>query len=576
MANINNVFLLLPTYQSNDFISFKSENKFKKNKNMFRYFNNNSNNTRSHKSNNKKNKKLILTNPTNFSSDKGKFRYNTDLKDDINFIIKSKGININSYVDSKKKIKINNLITENKNKSKVGKYSEEKKDDIDPISRIKKLKEKSRNKLFLKYENNISSQDKKTTFFTNETLSSFYKDIFNLKINLKNSKNFSLYKNRLNKKKNTQTKHSKSEYHLKLKNNDIVPNSARKNKNYFYPYKTKYIFKSRDLIPTIKFQGLPDTVKNMNKYYIESVKFESSKYFGNNFSILKKEKFSAKYRNPLLNNNLLSDRNIAKEEKYNKIKEDIISGKSILNEINLGKIKNAKRKNITPIKTIFFKFKIWLIRFSDFCKLLLIKPYIYLDIYYKNFNYKDITFYETQQIKTSELINSIKSKNLKLSNKLIEQYPTTVLNKDYFEYTPLHWAVRIKFIEIIPNLILYGGDPNAINYLGETPLHLAVKNNDYECTVLLLIFMANPFKKNNKGKKPFDYMKDYQMNMINTTIENLYYKNIFKKSKFFVNNVQNKFIDFIRDEFSTQVSKEALELIEQFINNIKKDKLDEK
>ena len=272
-----------------------------------------------------------------------------------------------------------------------------------------------------------------------------------------------------------------------MKNNDKAQNSTRKNKNYFYPYKTKYIFKSRDLIPTIKFQGLPDTVKNMNKYYIESVKFESSKYFGNNFSILKKEKFSAKYRNPLLNNNLLSDRNIAKEEKYNKIKEDIISGKSILNEINLGKIKNAKRKNITPIKTIFFKFKIWLIRFSDFCKLLLIKPYIYLDIYYNNFNHKDITFYETQQIKTAELINSIKSKNLKLSNKLIEQYPTTVLNKDYFEYTPLHWAVRIKFIEIIPNLILYGGDPNAINYLGETPLHLAVKNNDYECFFFIFI-----------------------------------------------------------------------------------------
>ena len=575
MANINNVFLLLPTYQSNDFISYKSENKFKKNKNMFRYFNtNNSNNTKTPKSNNKKTKKLVLINQINFSSVKGKFLYKTDLKDDIDYILKSKGININSYIDSKKKIKINNLILENKNtKSNVGKYSEEKKDDIDPISRIKKFKENSRNKLF-KCENNMSSQDRKITFFTNETLSSFHKDIFNLKINLKNSKNFSLYKNRLKKSKITQSNHSISEYHLKLKKK--MPNSARKNENYFYQYKTKYIFKSRDIIPTTKFLGLPDNVKNMNKYYMESVKLESNKYFGNNFSILRKEKFSPKYRNPLLNNNLLSDRIIVKEEKYNKINEDIISGKSILNEINLGKIKNTKRKNLTPIKIIFYKFKIWFIRFSEFCKLLLIKPYIYLDIYYKNYNNKDITFYETQQIKTAELINSIKSKNLKLSNKIIEQYPTTVLNKDYFEYTPLHWAVKIKFIEIIPNLILYGGDPNAANYLGETPLHLALKNNDYECTVLLLIFMANPFKKNNKGKKPFDYIKDYQMNYIYTTIENLHYKNIFKKSKFFVNNVQNKFIDFIREEFSTQVSKEALELIEQFTNNIKKDKLDEK
>ena len=47
--------------------------------------------------------------------------------------------------------------------------------------------------------------------------------------------------------------------------------------------------------------------------------------------IVGKEKFSEKYRNPLLNNNLLNERNSIKEEKYNIIKEDIISGKSILN-----------------------------------------------------------------------------------------------------------------------------------------------------------------------------------------------------------------------------------------------------
>ena len=578
MANINKVFLLLPTYQSNDFISYRSENNFKKNNNIFRYINtSNGNKTPTHKSKNKKIKKPVLTNPNNFFSEKGKFNYISDLKDDFDFIIKSKGLKINSYIDSKKKIKINNLFLENNNtKTKVVKNLEEKKNNIDPISKIKKLKEKSRNKLIFKYENIMSSQDGIKTFFTNENLSSFYKDIFNLKVNLKNSKNFSLYKNILKKRKNTQANHSTSEYHLKLKNNNKVPNSAKKIKKFFYPYKNKYIFRVRDIVPTTKFKDLPDNVKNINKYYMESVKLETIKYFGNNFSILGKEKFSEKYRNPLLNNNLLNERNSIKEEKYNIIKEDIISGKSILNEINHRKIQNIKRKNTTPINIIFFKFKKWFIRFSVFCKLLLIKPYIYLDIYYKNFINKDITFYQTQLIKAKELINAIKSKNLKLSNKIIEQYPTTVFNKDYFEYTPLHWAVRKKFIEIIPNLILYGADPNASNYLGETPLHLSVNNNDYECTVLLLIFMANPFKKNHKGRKPFDYMKDYQMNIIYSIIENLYYKNIFKKSKFFVNNVQNKFIDFIRNEFSTQTSKEVLDLIDQFTNNIKKDRLNEK
>ena len=42
----------------------------------------------------KKINKRILKNPTDFSSDKGKVRYNTDLNDDFDFIIKSKGIKI--------------------------------------------------------------------------------------------------------------------------------------------------------------------------------------------------------------------------------------------------------------------------------------------------------------------------------------------------------------------------------------------------------------------------------------------------------------------------------------------------
>ena len=150
------------------------------------------------------------------------------------------------------------------------------------------------------------------------------------------------------------------------------------------------------------------------------------------------------------------------------------------------------------------------------------------------------------------------------------------MNKDYFEYSPLHWAVKIKFIEIIPNLILYGSNPNTSNYLGETSLHLSVKNNDYDITVILLIFMASPFIKNNKGKKPFDNIDDYQMNVIYKTIINLYYINTFKRSKFFIKNVQNKFIDFIMEEFKTQISKETLDIIEQIWTRINKGKNKEK
>ena len=128
----------------------------------------------------------------------------------------------------------------------------------------------------------------------------------------------------------------------------------------------------------------------------------------------------------------------------------------------------------------------------------------------------------------------------------------------------------MKFIEIIPNLILYGCNPNSKNMFGETPLHLAIKKNDYECTVLLLTFLANPFIKNNKGKKPFDDINDYEMNVINKKITDLYYKNTLKRSKLLVNNIQNNFIKFIIEEFCTQVSKDNLNIIEHLSILIKK------
>ena len=566
MANINKVYLLFPPNLSNDYAAFKSEEASNKANKIFNYYNSNAvteKNINLKKSINKS-KKLL----TNFSSEK-KLKISTDLNDEYDYIIKSKGIRIRPIIESKKKININNLL---KDKRKIkSSNQEENKNNINPVFNIKKWSGTSRNKLILKSENTMSSQEKKKTFFTNDTLASFNKDLFNIRINLKNAKNFSLYRNRLKKSKNTQTKTSITEYNHKLhKNNSNKIN--KKNKKYFYPFKTKYIFKSREILSTVKFKDLPENVTKINKFYLDSLKLESTKCFGNNFSILRKEQFSAKFRNPLLNNNLLNEKKLVTEEKSKKINEDIISGQGILKEINLDKIKKSGRKKAMNIKYIYFRFKIWIIRFAEFCKMLEIKPFIYINLHYRFFHNKDILFHETQLIKTSELIKSIKSKNLNSVIKLIEEYPATVLGKDYFQYSPLHWAVKMKFLEAIPNLILYGADPNSKNFLGETPLHTAIKNNDYESTVLLLTFTADPFVKNNEGKKPFDDASDYEMNIIHNKIENLYYINTFKKSKLFVYNVQKKFIDFIMEEFRTQISKDPLNIIENLYKKKKKGK----
>ena len=565
MENLNKIYLSFPPNLSNDFRFFKSEKVLNKKHNIFPNFKtykikkDNINNKRSR---NKKVKKLL----PNFSSSKKMNRIYDYINDDNKENnVKNKDINL------KKKLSVKNLLF-NKNESEDEKtkyYFEKTKNNLNPIFKINNDDDKkSRNILILK--DDISIQEKKT-FSTNETLFSNYKDLLKIKINLNKTKNFSLYKSKLAEFNKIEKKPSITEYNNKLDKNK--ENGNKKSKyviRYFYPYKTKYIFKTRNILPTVKLVDLPESVTNTNKFYMESVKMETSKYFGNNFSILKKEQLSKKFRNPLINNNLLEEKKLIQEEKNKLVNEDIISGKKILKEINVFRDKKLKRKYITNMNTIHFKFKIWIIRFAEFCKILEIKPFKYINLYYKCFNNKDIIFHELQLIKTGELIKSIKSKNLVLANKLIEEFPTAVFSKDYFGYSPLHWAVKMKFIEIIPNLILYGCNPNSKNMFGETPLHLAIKKNDYECTVLLLTFLANPFIKNNKGKKPFDDINDYEMNVINKKITDLYYKNTLKRSKLLVNNIQNNFIKFIIEEFCTQVSKDNLNIIEHLSILIKK------
>ena len=84
---------------------------------------------------------------------------------------------------------------------------------------------------------------------------------------------------------------------------------------------------------------------------MNSIKSESEKYFGNDFALIKKEKFFEKYRNPL-NNELFNEKKEIKEENFKKIKEDIISGQEILNEIQNSKIKITKKRKIKPIDDI--------------------------------------------------------------------------------------------------------------------------------------------------------------------------------------------------------------------------------
>ena len=50
--------------------------------------------------------------------------------------------------------------------------------------------------------------------------------------------------------------------------------------------------------------------------------------------------------------------------------------------------------------------------------------------------------------------------------------------------------------------------------------------------------------------------------MIYKTITNLHYKNMFVRNKLIFDNIQNEFINFILDEFRTQLKKDCLIIVE--------------
>ena len=358
--------------------------------------------------------------------------------------------------------------------------------------------------------------------------------------------------------------------------NNISLSNSNKKRDYFYKRRRKYIFKCNPYMIINKYADISDKLKLLNKNNLKSLKKEVNKYFGSSFSIISKEKFPYKFRNPLLNSNYINDNSSEKNEKSKEIDENIIPGINIIKEINNKKsIEKAdlESKKIINKQQLIYKFKSSLIKNSNYIKHISISPHELINNNNIKENNENIDFYINKNKKTTELIQAIKAKNSELVKDIIEKNSLCVTDCDIFKFTPLHWAAKKDFYEIIPKLISYGAQVNSQNFLGETPLHISVKKNNYEVTVLLLIFLASPFIKNSKGKKPFDYTKDYEMNIIYKKITNLHYKNMFSKNKYVYDNIQNELIRFILEEFSTQIKKDCLIIVED-IEREKKNRAD--
>ena len=85
--------------------------------------------------------------------------------------------------------------------------------------------------------------------------------------------------------------------------------------------------------------------------------------------------------------------------------------------------------------------------------------------------------------RVSELLRLIQDKEVDLNCRNIN------------DSTPLHAACSYKLDNIVPILLSYGSDPNAVESYhigGKSPLHIAVENDCYEICRMLLDSGASP------------------------------------------------------------------------------------
>ena len=329
----------------------------------------------------------------------------------------------------------------------------------------------------------------------------------------------------------------------------------------YFKLKKKYNFvNNTNLMKIDNYDELKKKTKQFNKISLNILLKESKKLFSRARRIVEGSKFSQKFRDPLNNSFEQELKEERKIKDKNIIKLNILSGVNIIKDIDKEIEKRKIVKKVIKGKPFLSKIKRIIIRKMVYLKHIQIT----LEEILHNYKISKTAFIYPQ---TEYLIMSIRNKNFETCCDILDKYKYIVLDHDYFNLTPLHWAAKLNYFQIIPKLIAYGAPVNAQNLWGNTPLHFSANKNYFETSIFLLLYLASPFIKNKHNKAPFDCNKYVQINIISKKIKDIHCKNIIGRQKFFYENVQKEFCDFIIDEFSNILNPIALDLIKDLKSN---------
>ena len=343
----------------------------------------------------------------------------------------------------------------------------------------------------------------------------------------------------------------KSKSKIKIKRNPLTNPLYRSNLVNFIKYNIK--IDNHPILP-IKFKGLPENIIKTNKKLIKNLIKENQNVFETPFSLVNKNNFSFKFQNKL------------EHFDHNKINnnEEIIHSFNAINTFTTHKLKiegKIKKDETSYKKMVRLKLKGIILKAATHFK----RCDLTIDELMENMlNVKPK--YERKEILNS-LIKSIKDKNIKLTLDILSEYKTSVLLYDINKQTPLHWASKRNFYQIIPKLLSYGAIIDSIDFTGYTPLHLSIINNNFDTFVILILYGASPFIKDNFGNKPIDYCNDYKFVSLIKKTTILHIGKLFGKVKHFYDDLQKNLSIFIDNEYRYLLKNDCVKMVEEVFNN---------